>query len=121
MRDNLAAAELRLSADEVAALDDVSGEPLRYPYWHQARTSADRLDLAVSLLKDPVFEAFLTGTSPFAELPGLDEKDVELTIDDGVLTLRGNLPASLAFNRRSRTERITLPNSHKEGSQPYWL
>lgn len=24
-----------------------------------------------------------------AELPGLDEKDVELTIDDGVLTLRG--------------------------------
>lgn len=33
------------------------------------RTSADRLDLAVSLLKDPVFDAFLTGTSPFAELP----------------------------------------------------
>lgn len=34
------------------------------------RTSADRLDLAVSLLKDPVFDAFLTGTSRFAELPG---------------------------------------------------
>lgn len=35
------------------------------------RTSADRLDLAVSLLKDPVFDAFLTGTSQFAELPNV--------------------------------------------------
>jgi aryl-alcohol dehydrogenase-like predicted oxidoreductase len=43
LRDNLAAAELRLSADEIAALDDVSAEPLRYPYWHQANTSTDRL------------------------------------------------------------------------------
>ena len=43
LRDNLAAAELRLAPDEVAALDDVSGEPLRYPFWHQAKTSADRL------------------------------------------------------------------------------
>jgi threonine dehydrogenase-like Zn-dependent dehydrogenase len=33
------------------------------------RTNADRLNLAVSLLKDPVFDAFLTGTSRFAELP----------------------------------------------------
>jgi aryl-alcohol dehydrogenase-like predicted oxidoreductase len=43
LRDNLAAADLKLSDDEIAALDDVSGEPLRYPYWHQANTSADRL------------------------------------------------------------------------------
>jgi aryl-alcohol dehydrogenase-like predicted oxidoreductase len=43
LRDNLAAADLQLSADEIAALDDVSGEPLRYPFWHQARNSADRL------------------------------------------------------------------------------
>ena len=43
LRDNLAAAELRLSADEIAALDDASAEPLRYPYWHQANTSTDRL------------------------------------------------------------------------------
>jgi aryl-alcohol dehydrogenase-like predicted oxidoreductase len=43
LRDNLGAADLRLSADEVSALDDVSGEPLRYPFWHQAKTSADRL------------------------------------------------------------------------------
>jgi aryl-alcohol dehydrogenase-like predicted oxidoreductase len=43
LRDNLAAADLELSADEITALDEVSGEPLRYPYWHQANTSADRL------------------------------------------------------------------------------
>jgi len=43
LRDNLAAADLVLTADEVRALDDVSGEPLRYPYWHQANSSSDRL------------------------------------------------------------------------------
>jgi aryl-alcohol dehydrogenase-like predicted oxidoreductase len=43
LRDSLAAAELQLSADEIAALDDVSAEPLRYPHWHQANTSTDRL------------------------------------------------------------------------------
>jgi threonine dehydrogenase-like Zn-dependent dehydrogenase len=35
------------------------------------RTNADRLDLAVSLLADPVFDAFLTGSSPFADLPAV--------------------------------------------------
>jgi threonine dehydrogenase-like Zn-dependent dehydrogenase len=33
------------------------------------RTTADRLSLAVSLLADPVFDAFLTGASPFGDLP----------------------------------------------------
>ena len=46
LRDNLAAANLELTADEVKALDDVSGEPLRYPFWHQRNTSADRLSPA---------------------------------------------------------------------------
>jgi aryl-alcohol dehydrogenase-like predicted oxidoreductase len=46
LRDNLAAAELELGSDEVARLDEVSGEPLRYPYWHQAKTSSDRLSRA---------------------------------------------------------------------------
>jgi aryl-alcohol dehydrogenase-like predicted oxidoreductase len=46
LRDNLAAADLKLSPDEIAALDDVSGEPLRYPYWHQANTSSERLSPA---------------------------------------------------------------------------
>jgi aryl-alcohol dehydrogenase-like predicted oxidoreductase len=51
LRDNLAAADLQLSADEIARLDQVSGEPLRYPYWHQANTSSDRLSPAdLSLL-----------------------------------------------------------------------
>jgi aryl-alcohol dehydrogenase-like predicted oxidoreductase len=43
LRDNLAAADLELTQDEINALDDVSGEPLRYPHWHQANTSSDRL------------------------------------------------------------------------------
>jgi len=46
LRDNLATADLQLSVDEIKALDDVSGEPLRYPYWHQANTSSDRLSPA---------------------------------------------------------------------------
>jgi aryl-alcohol dehydrogenase-like predicted oxidoreductase len=43
LRDTLGAAELTLSPDEIAGLDQVSAEPLRYPYWHQANTSSDRL------------------------------------------------------------------------------
>jgi aryl-alcohol dehydrogenase-like predicted oxidoreductase len=51
LRDNLASAELTLTADEFARLDAVSAEPLRYPYWHQAKTSSDRLSAAdLSLL-----------------------------------------------------------------------
>jgi aryl-alcohol dehydrogenase-like predicted oxidoreductase len=51
LADNLAAAELELTGEDMAALDDVSGEPLRYPYWHQAKTSGDRLSPAdLSLL-----------------------------------------------------------------------
>ena len=51
LADNLAAADLTLSDDELARLDDVSAEPLRYPYWHQAKTSGDRLSPAdLSLL-----------------------------------------------------------------------
>jgi aryl-alcohol dehydrogenase-like predicted oxidoreductase len=44
--DNLAAAELELSADERARLDAISAPPLLYPYWHQAKTAADRLSEA---------------------------------------------------------------------------
>jgi aryl-alcohol dehydrogenase-like predicted oxidoreductase len=46
LADNLAAAQLALSPDELKALDEVSGEPLRYPFWHQRNTSADRLSPA---------------------------------------------------------------------------
>ena len=52
LADNLAAADLSLSEDEVARLDRVSAQPLRYPYWHQAKTSGDRLSPAdLSLLQ----------------------------------------------------------------------
>jgi len=35
------------------------------------RTPADRLALALELLRDPAFDALLTGASPFAELPAV--------------------------------------------------
>jgi hypothetical protein len=35
------------------------------------RTTADRLALALDLLRDPAFDALLTGESPFEELPDL--------------------------------------------------
>jgi aryl-alcohol dehydrogenase-like predicted oxidoreductase len=51
LADNLAAAEMTPTDDEIARLDDVSAQPLRYPHWHQAKTSADRLGPAdLSLL-----------------------------------------------------------------------
>src|SRR3954465_5664391 len=39
LADNLAAAQLQLSADEVRRLDDVSAVPLLYPHWHQANNA----------------------------------------------------------------------------------
>jgi len=51
LADNLASAQLALTKDEVSRLDDVSAQPLLYPYWHQAKTSSDRLSPAdLSLL-----------------------------------------------------------------------
>jgi len=49
--DNLAAADLQLSAEERQRLDAVSAPPLLYPYWHQAQAAKDRLGTAdLSLL-----------------------------------------------------------------------
>jgi aryl-alcohol dehydrogenase-like predicted oxidoreductase len=51
LADNLGAADLSLTADELARLEEVSRPPLLYPYWHQAKTAADRLGPAdLSLL-----------------------------------------------------------------------
>jgi aryl-alcohol dehydrogenase-like predicted oxidoreductase len=51
LADNLRAADLRLSDEERTRLDEISRPPLLYPYWHQAKTAADRLATAdVSLL-----------------------------------------------------------------------
>jgi len=44
------------------------------------RTAADRLALALQLLRDPAFDALLTGSSPFDELP-----DVMSRLADGSL------------------------------------
>jgi aryl-alcohol dehydrogenase-like predicted oxidoreductase len=46
LADNLGAADLVLAADERARLDEVSGSPLPYPYWHQAKLAKDRLSPA---------------------------------------------------------------------------
>ncbi len=51
LADNLGAADLALSGEEQARLEEVSRPPLLYPYWHQAKTAADRLGPAdLSLL-----------------------------------------------------------------------
>ena len=52
LADNLAAADLELSADELARLDAVSLEPLRYPHWHQLGAS-DRIGASTQALLQP--------------------------------------------------------------------
>ena len=53
LADNLAAAELKLSHEERARLDQVSAPPLLYPYWHQTGTAGDRLSAADLTLLGP--------------------------------------------------------------------
>jgi len=52
-RDNLAAADFTLSAEERARLDAVSELPVLYPYWHQLNTARDRLSAADLALLGP--------------------------------------------------------------------
>ena len=42
LRDNLAAASWRLSAEEMKSLDDVSALPEPYPMWHQHKVGIER-------------------------------------------------------------------------------
>src|ERR1700733_2083584 len=46
LADNLRAAELTLTSDEIARLEAVSRPPLLYPYWHQKQTASDGLSPA---------------------------------------------------------------------------
>jgi aryl-alcohol dehydrogenase-like predicted oxidoreductase len=46
LADNLAAADLQLSADEIERLEVVSRPPLLYPFWHQQASASDRLSAA---------------------------------------------------------------------------
>jgi aryl-alcohol dehydrogenase-like predicted oxidoreductase len=52
-KDNLAAAELKLSAEERKRLDEVSAPTILYPYWHQLWTAKDRLSAADLALLGP--------------------------------------------------------------------
>jgi len=54
--DNLAAAELKLSDEEMSRLEAVSRPALIYPYWHQAWTAKDRLGAADLALLKPFLE-----------------------------------------------------------------
>jgi aryl-alcohol dehydrogenase-like predicted oxidoreductase len=53
LTDNLAAAGLKLSADQRQRLDAVSAPPILYPYWHQLWTAKDRLSAADLALLGP--------------------------------------------------------------------
>jgi aryl-alcohol dehydrogenase-like predicted oxidoreductase len=53
LTDNLAAADLVLSAEQREQLDKASAPPLIYPYWHQAKTASDRLSPADLTLLGP--------------------------------------------------------------------
>ena len=53
LADNLQAAELELTAEEVARLEEVSRPPLAYPHWHQAWTAKDRLGPADRAYLEP--------------------------------------------------------------------
>ena len=46
LRDNLAAADLTLTAEQLERLDTVSSVPLLYPYWHQANVQPGRFSPA---------------------------------------------------------------------------
>jgi aryl-alcohol dehydrogenase-like predicted oxidoreductase len=53
LADNLAAADLSLTQEERAKLDEASRPPLLYPFWHQAKTARDRLSPADLTLLGP--------------------------------------------------------------------
>jgi len=53
LADNLAAAKLKLTPEERQLIDDVSLQPLLYPYWHQCNTVAERLSAADLVLHAP--------------------------------------------------------------------
>lgn len=60
-RDNLAAAELKLTDEERTKLDRASQPPLLYPYWHQSFTAQDRLGRIDLDLIGPYAEEFKRG------------------------------------------------------------
>jgi aryl-alcohol dehydrogenase-like predicted oxidoreductase len=53
LKDNLAAADLKLSQEELDRLEKVSRPPLPYPYWHQLFMSKERFGPADLALHSP--------------------------------------------------------------------
>jgi aryl-alcohol dehydrogenase-like predicted oxidoreductase len=56
LADNLKAADLELTPEEVGRLEAVSRPTLVYPYWHQRKTAANRLSPADLALLAPFLE-----------------------------------------------------------------
>jgi aryl-alcohol dehydrogenase-like predicted oxidoreductase len=56
LADNLGAAALSLSAEELERLEAVSRPPLIYPFWHQRSTASDRLSEADLSLIGPFLD-----------------------------------------------------------------
>jgi aryl-alcohol dehydrogenase-like predicted oxidoreductase len=56
LADNLRAAELTLTDEEIGRLEEVSRPPLIYPYWHQRKTAASRLGPADLALLSPFLD-----------------------------------------------------------------
>ena len=59
--------------------------PARWGSWPAPAATAARMRTGSrspsTLLRDPVFDAFLTGTSPFAELPDVVQRPADGTLD----------------------------------------
>ncbi len=53
LKDNLAAVSLKLTAEDLKKLEDVSALPLIYPYWHQFNSASNRLGAADMPLHAP--------------------------------------------------------------------
>jgi aryl-alcohol dehydrogenase-like predicted oxidoreductase len=53
LKDNLAAASLKLTADDLKTLEEVSALPLIYPYWHQFNSASERLGTSDMALYAP--------------------------------------------------------------------
>ena len=56
LKDNLGAANLKLTSEEQARLDKISAPRLLYPYWHQAKTAKERLSRADLSLLGPYIQ-----------------------------------------------------------------
>ncbi|MFT8717941.1 aldo/keto reductase [Acetobacter sp.] len=56
LTDNLKSATLKLNAEDIQKLEEVSRPPLLYPYWHQCSTASDRLSAADLTLLKPFLE-----------------------------------------------------------------